>query len=149
MADEIQQGLRTAFATVSKNDWATENAHPGILIEELIEPSASDRSSITTPDELKCHTVWGELFFCQWVWVSHMNPDLEQLTANGEALNQGHVDFGMPEYVTSGCCARLLCFVVLYFSLNSFHSVLTCTQTFPRHPETLTKVSCRPQPLPD
>ena len=92
-AEEIQQGLRTAFATTNKNDWATENAHPGVMVEELIEPSG-DRSSNSTPDELKCHAVWGELFFCQWVWVSHMNPDVEQVRSHGEFINQGHLDFG-------------------------------------------------------
>jgi len=106
-AEEIQEGLRTAFATVNANDWATEHAMPGIMVEELIEPWDTGRGSETTPDELKCHAVWGELFFCQWVWVSHMSGDLGKVVAQEDwPLNRGHVDFGIPEFASSGYVFR-------------------------------------------
>jgi len=80
--DEIQEQLQDTFArpfteiTPRCGDWGTVEAgrNPGILVEELIQPSFSvqpllDRlggGSWVSPDILACHLVWGTIFYCIW-----------------------------------------------------------------------------------
>eukprot|EP00929_Paragymnodinium_shiwhaense_P091546 TRINITY_DN51470_c0_g1_i1.p1 TRINITY_DN51470_c0_g1~~TRINITY_DN51470_c0_g1_i1.p1 ORF type:complete len:879 (-),score=92.07 TRINITY_DN51470_c0_g1_i1:152-2788(-) len=109
--EAIAAGLNEAWGERHVDDWATEFTPPGIIIEELIEPSTtSTRPAETTPDELKCHTFFGEMFLCEWVYVKNMTSGSDGADHFWGAHMQGdrakptssHKSLGIPNFVSRG-----------------------------------------------
>ncbi|CAE7420798.1 rnhA [Symbiodinium necroappetens] len=109
--EEINSGLREAWNERHVDDWATESTRPGVLIEELVE--SSERQG-RTPDELKCQTFWGKLFFCEWTFVQNMSSGDEGSARFDDAHQQGdraqpalgHQACGIPNFASNGYIFR-------------------------------------------
>ncbi|CAE7206043.1 rnhA [Symbiodinium sp. CCMP2456] len=109
--DEINSGLREAWNERHVDDWATESTRPGVLIEELVESSEKQGR---TPDELKCQTFWGKLFFCEWTFVQNMSSGEEGSARFDDAHQQGdraqpalgHQACGIPNFASNGYIFR-------------------------------------------
>eukprot|EP00439_Symbiodinium_sp_Y106_P076536 s828_g15.t1 len=108
--EEINSGLREAWNERHVDDWATESTRPGVLIEELVESSKRHG----TPDELKCQTFWGKLFFCEWTFVQNMSSGDEGSARFDDAHQQGdraqpalgHQACGIPNFASNGYIFR-------------------------------------------
>eukprot|EP00927_Polykrikos_kofoidii_P070789 TRINITY_DN67173_c0_g1_i1.p1 TRINITY_DN67173_c0_g1~~TRINITY_DN67173_c0_g1_i1.p1 ORF type:complete len:914 (-),score=104.65 TRINITY_DN67173_c0_g1_i1:195-2936(-) len=111
---EIAAGLEQSRSDSHVDDWATESIPPGVIIEELISPSTNSRPETTTPDELKCHTFFGELFFCEWVFVRNMTSGEDGSTHFWSAHQRGdraqptlgHRTLGIPNFQSRGLVFR-------------------------------------------
>jgi len=112
--DEVAAGLTEAFEDRHVDDWATEHTPPGIIIEELINAPDTRDGIGSTPDEMKCITFFGELFFCEWVYVENMTTPEEgvgvfisaQGTGDRAQPGKGHAAFGIPNFASKGYIYR-------------------------------------------
>ncbi|CAE7559740.1 rnhA [Symbiodinium natans] len=108
--EEIASGLKEAWNDRHLDDWATESTRPGVLVEELVETSGKQG----TPDELKCQTFWGKLFFCEWTFVQNMSSGEEGAARFNDANQQGdraqpalgHQACGIPNFASNGYIFR-------------------------------------------
>ncbi|CAK9008473.1 unnamed protein product [Durusdinium trenchii] len=108
---EIEMGLKEAWNDRHLDDWATESTTPGIIVEELVE---AESRAFGAPDELKCQTFWGTLFFCEWTFVQNMTSGTTG-SARFEDANQqgdraqaamGHKACGIPNFASRGYIFR-------------------------------------------
>ena len=115
--EEVAEGLAESFRDKHVDDWATESTPPGFVIEELVEPPRPPRvrpQGGTTPDELKCQTFFGELLFCEWVFVQNMTTGedgsgkfADAHSAGDRAMPSiGHNRCGIPNFVSKGYIFR-------------------------------------------
>lgn len=111
---EVAEGLAEAWQDRHLDDWATESTAPGLIVEELIEPCSASRPRASTPDELKCQTFFGEMFFCEWVYVKNMTTgdDGAQAFQGAHEMGDraqptlGHRTYGIPNFQTRGIVFR-------------------------------------------
>jgi len=108
--DEVEEGLRASWEDRHVDDWATESTPPGVIVEELVEPPERDGQQGSTPDELKCQTFFGEMFYCEWVFVRNMTTGRDgaqhflgaHLHGDRARPTMSHGAFGIPNFESKG-----------------------------------------------
>eukprot|EP00930_Biecheleria_cincta_P061453 TRINITY_DN47022_c0_g1_i1.p1 TRINITY_DN47022_c0_g1~~TRINITY_DN47022_c0_g1_i1.p1 ORF type:complete len:902 (+),score=150.85 TRINITY_DN47022_c0_g1_i1:31-2736(+) len=112
--EEVAAGLRDSWQDMHVDDWATESTRPGIVVEELIDPPSRGGKPGSTPDELKCQTFFGRLFFCEWTFVQNMTSGKEG-SEHFDAAHEkgdrarpslGHKLCGIPNFASKGYVFR-------------------------------------------
>lgn len=107
---EVEAGLAEAWHDRHVDDWATESTTPGVIVEELVEPPARDGQPGSTPDELKCQTFFGEMLYCEWVFVRNMTTGEDgsehfmgaHLAGDRAQPSMGHKACGIPNFESKG-----------------------------------------------